>query len=163
QPILRARKHETGRVVMSWATSSWAAASRQLGLGAVIGMCAAVAAWSGAAAAPSDIGIVVTNTVYSDGSIAQVKYAEKDGDAMTPAMRQVFGIDAQKIRRSRNLTKGQPNPLSGREPAPEGTVWRLVESANNRKARLIVYYSGHGVPPFETRDRTRSEAGLLSA
>src|SRR5215467_13631555 len=81
-----------GRIIMSWAASSWAAWSRRLGLCAVIGVCAAVAAASEAAAGPDDIGIVITNSAY-DSSTYEVPYAENDGKAMVLAMQQVMGID----------------------------------------------------------------------
>src|SRR5262245_11403551 len=110
-------------------------------LGAALGVCAAVSA---AAAAPADIGIIVTNAAYQDGSIAKVAYAEKDGAALEAAMRQVF--KAGTVRKYENLTKTRLNLLFGEEQAPEGSLWKLVLNAHNPKARLFVYYSGHGAP-----------------
>jgi TRAP-type uncharacterized transport system substrate-binding protein len=152
----------------SWAASSWwplRGALRRLPgrwLCAVIGVCAAVAAASEAAAGPGDIGIVVTNATYDDSRFPGVKYAEHDGDAMASAMKDVFGVDQRKIQRGRNLTKGQFESWFGRKEEPErGLVWQQVERANDPKARLIVYYSGHGVPAHPTPRGASGETGLL--
>lgn len=150
----------------SWAASCWwplrSAVRRLPGrwLCAVIVVCSAVAAVSEAAAGPNDVGIVVTNATYDDSRIPEVKYAEHDGDAMASAMKEAFGIG--KIQRGRNLTKGQFESWFGRKEEPErGLVWQQVERANDPKARLIVYYSGHGVPAHPTPRGASGETGLL--
>jgi hypothetical protein len=125
-------------------------------LAAIISVCAAVAAVS-EAAADDDVGIIITNSAYSH--VAPVKYAYKDGEAMAAAM-QVFGIDnAEKYK---DVTKSWLDILFGPENEPAGLVWKRVEQAKarNPKARLIVYYSGHGAP-YKRRGHSEYEAGLL--
>jgi TRAP-type uncharacterized transport system substrate-binding protein len=137
---------------MSWAASSWEASSRRLGLCAVVGVCAAAAAVSGAAAGPLDVGIIITNRHYNNSHIDEVKYAERDGTAMELAMRQVMGID--KPLRFKNLKK------DGFDYALDQVRTKLKE-ANDRKGRLIVYYSGHGTPYVTSGNKL--SFGLLTA
>jgi hypothetical protein len=143
------------------------ALSRRLS-GAVIGVCA-MAAVIGVAAVPAaavDIGIIVTNGAYQDAGVAKAAYAEKDGNAMAAAMRQVLRIDDSHIHKYRDRTRTQLDYLFGRSgAAARGRVWELVKEANgnDKRARLIVYYSGHGVP-YAPRDRPGTiESALLSA
>ncbi len=135
---------------MSWAASSRQLFRRQLRrvwLGAVIGVCA-IAAGSEASASPSDIGIVITNSHYRDASIATVKYAEKDGEAVAATMEQVLGIkNVDPVRHDQ--TYGDMRSLFGDKGEPaKGTIYQRLRAANDKKARLFVYYSGHGAPRF---------------
>jgi hypothetical protein len=156
---------------MSWAAPSrwlpwrllWQLAGKGLagrGLCTVIGMCAATIAAMSAAVAGDNIGVIVTNAVYDSG-IARVKYADKDGDAIAAAMRQVLGVENPK--RFPNRTKFQLTLLFGGENVPLQTslLWGMVKEAGNPKAHLFVYYSGHGVS-YRRGGSGDGETGLLS-
>jgi len=149
---------------MSWASTCWAASSiRRLALCTVIGICAVAAVASEAAAGATDIGIIITNADYH-GTFVNVKYAERDGDAMRSAMQKVLGINENNILWRKDRTKRQLDSVFGPEDKPkEGELWKRVETAwkKNPATRVVVYYSGHGIS-YDTSDHTTA-AGLLAA
>jgi hypothetical protein len=132
------------------------------GFGALICLCAALAAPSGAVAAPSDIAIVITNSNYDDASIPPVKYAANDGAAIETAMTQVFGVARDNVHRVRNATLGRLNSLFGPEGRPEQSeVFKWVQGAKTKPTRVYVYYSGHGTPHVRD-DRSGADAYLVT-
>src|SRR5262245_8910324 len=106
--------------------------------------CGLAVAGTPARAAPYDIAVVVTNAKYENRGIATADFAEADGDAMAMAFRRVFGLTDNNIHRYRDQTRSQLDSLFGPKDRPEqGDLWSKV---NNPKARVYVYYSGHGAP-----------------
>jgi hypothetical protein len=127
----------------------WRRLTGKTGVGAVMGVCIALAAASGAVAAPSDIAIIITNSNYDDASIPAVKYAANDGKAIEEAMTQLFGVPTDNIRKIVNASGSDLRDLFGQEgSADKSELFRLVQSAKgrDRNARVYVYYSGHGTP-----------------
>jgi hypothetical protein len=139
---------------MSWAASSWRLLRHHVRcLGAAVGVCAAIAV-APAAAAPSDIAVIVSNSTYFDTSIPAVKYAAKDGDAMASAMREVFGVARENVHQFKDQTLGGLNGLFGPEGRPDqGQLFKWVQEAKNPNAHIYVYFSGHGMPQLHDDGR----------
>jgi Bacterial pre-peptidase C-terminal domain len=121
-----------------------------------IGTLVSMAAMPAVHAAPYDIAIIVTNVNY-DGPVGKADYAENDGKAVAMAMSHVLKVE--NIRSYKDQTRSNLDVLFGPKNHPEqGELWRSV---TNPKARVYVYYSGHGAPHLPA-DSGRPEAYLMT-
>jgi formylglycine-generating enzyme required for sulfatase activity len=97
-----------------------------------------------AQAAPYDLAVIVTNSQYESPNTPVAEYAERDGDAVKKTLQRVFGLSENNIDWRKNQTRSNLDVLFGPKDHPEqGELWTRV---NNPKARVYVYYSGHGAP-----------------
>jgi hypothetical protein len=121
-----------------------------------------MAAAAPAAAAPSDLAVIVTNANYDDASIPAVKYAAKDGASMATAMMEVFGVARENVHSFKDLTKSGLERLFGPENRPDqGSLFKWVQSARKPDARIYVYFSGHGMPHLRD-DGSATDAYLMT-
>jgi len=105
--------------------------------------------WPAAHAGPNDIAIVIGIKSYGDGT-PEVKFAINDMEAFAKAATDVFGVPRELVRKFPDASLGTFFELFGRpgapgEPGAGSLLERLIQS---RSTRVLIFYSGHGVPVF---------------
>lgn len=91
---------------------------------------------------PSSFAILICNEEYSE--VASVPYAVHDGEIMSKYCRDVLGIPSENIRLVKNATLNQ---------IKRQLHWlRQISEAYGGEAKVIFYYSGHGLPDEKSKD-----------
>jgi len=105
----------------------------------------------------TDIAVIIGNKSYA-GNVPDVLYAHRDADAFERYAQEVLGIPARRILSRRDQTLVDFNTLFGTERVPYGHVHSLVSlltAAEQSRANVYVYYSGHGVPGLKDLNDAR--------
>ena len=94
--------------------------------------------------ASDDVAVVIGNKNYKSKDIPQVEYAHRDAQAIKNWLIKTKGFDEENIIDLRDATQADFNALFGNADDPEGNISHYIDLDGN--SRLIVYYSGHGMP-----------------
>lgn len=110
---------------------------------------AALASWTAPAmAAENDVLVVITNKAYKTAAITDVDdvpYAHRDGEEFRKAAHAVLGVP-DSVRNVLVVRDADVAVLRELFEKPEREGGRLTGLIRDKKARIFVYYSGHGVP-----------------
>ena len=86
--------------------------------------------------------IVIANEQYIENNISQVKFAQNDGNSFRTYCNKTLGIPNKNIKFVSNATVNQMRSAIN---------WASdIAKAFDGDAKLIVYYSGHGIPDEKT-------------
>jgi PQQ-dependent catabolism-associated CXXCW motif protein len=113
-----------------------------LGICTALGVLAAVHAQA-AVTNPDAVAVIIGNRAYTGRDVPEVKYADRDAQAMKRYVIDVLGYDEKNIIYVENAAQSQLLALFGTENEP-GKVSRWLR--RDGTSDLFVYYSGHGVP-----------------
>jgi hypothetical protein len=113
---------------------------------------------STAGAAPDDIVIIIANQDYR-GTVPKVEYADRDGEALAKAAREVMKVPGERIVIERNLTYAGFLAWFGRE-GEGGPELERVKARLGRASTIVFFYSGHGMPA-KRASASEAEAFLL--
>jgi PQQ-dependent catabolism-associated CXXCW motif protein len=92
---------------------------------------------------PDAIAVIIGNRAYTGRDVPEVKYADRDAQAMKRYVIDVLGFDEKNVIYSENASESRLRALFGNETEP-GMVSRWLR--RDGSSDLFVYYSGHGVP-----------------
>ncbi|HRD74533.1 MAG TPA: caspase family protein [Hyphomicrobiaceae bacterium] len=95
-------------------------------------------------AAPNDIVVIITNQDYA-GTVPKVEYAERDGEAIAKAARDVMQVPPDRIVHVKNLTYAGFLDWFGADGEGGAELERL-KAKLGRDSNIVFYYSGHGMP-----------------
>ena len=124
--------------------------TRLIALGAAL---LALASTTPARAADSDLVVIITNSKYQ--FTHNVDFAHEDGKAFKQAAIDVFGVPDTRIIVRTDLALGGFNQLFGVDSIKSSLIAKRLDN-NNPKARLYVFYSGHGMPSQQDAKGNRS-------
>jgi TPR repeat protein len=93
---------------------------------------------------PYAVAVIIGNKTYQSHDIPEVKYADRDAEAIKRYVIDVLGYDENNIIYVENATQGNFNTIFGTANAPQGKLARWLRPDN--ESDVLVYYSGHGVP-----------------
>jgi len=96
-----------------------------------------------AATNPNGVAVIIGNKAYTGRDVPEVKYADRDAQAMKRYVIDVLGYDEKNIIYVENAPLSRMLALFGTASVP-GQVARWVR--RDGTSDLFVYYSGHGVP-----------------
>ena len=100
-----------------------------------------------AGAGPNDVVIVIANQNYKAGSdIDDVPYAHRDGQAFLKAAIEVLAVPNIPGRNVMMVKDAALTTMRELFSQPEREGGPITGMIRDRKARIFVYYSGHGVP-----------------
>lgn len=102
----------------------------------------AVALPAAAEAARDAVAVIIGNRNYGP-DVPAVTYAHNDADAMRRFVMEDLGYREGNIIDLRDATQGQLEATFGNARSHQGKLWRWV---GDRRADVLVFYSGHGVP-----------------
>ncbi len=112
----------------------------------------------GAEKRPYDIAVVIGNQSYAkyDKGFGNVKFAERDADAMRNYLVKTMGYHPDNVIFKKNAELSDFNSIFGsfdyRGKFVQGDLHRFIRNSGEKKTReVFVYYSGHGVPSIEDR------------
>jgi PQQ-dependent catabolism-associated CXXCW motif protein len=109
-----------------------------------------VALACGAAASRADVrnpyavAVIIGNKSYESRDIPEVKYADRDADAIRHYVVDVLGYSEDNIIYLPNATQSKLLSVFGSANDPQGQLAQWLRP--NGKSDVFVYYSGHGVP-----------------
>lgn len=81
--------------------------------------------------------VIVANEDYSEAEIANVRYAESDGERFAEYAEKTLGVPARNIKLVTNATAGEMRSAER---------WLRLRVKQVPEAKVIYYYAGHGVP-----------------
>jgi formylglycine-generating enzyme required for sulfatase activity len=96
-----------------------------------------------AATNPNAIAVIIGNKAYTGRDVPEVKYADRDAQAMKRYVIDVLGYDPENIIYVENAGLSRMFDLFGTSDQA-GTIARWLR--RDGSSDLFVYYSGHGVP-----------------
>ncbi len=112
----------------------------------------------GAEQRPYDVAVVIGNQSYGkyDKGFGNVKFAERDADAMRKYLVKTMGYHPENIIFKKNADFSDFNAIFGsvdyRGKFVKGEIHRFIRDSGEKKTReVFIYYSGHGLPPIEDR------------
>jgi peptidoglycan hydrolase-like protein with peptidoglycan-binding domain len=119
---------------------------RPVALAATLLAALAVAPTPGHAEArnPFAVAVIIGNKTYQNHDIPEVKYADRDAEAIRRYAIDVLGYDEQNIIFLQNASQGAMLKVFGSADDPKGQLARWLRPGG--KSDVLVYYSGHGVP-----------------
>lgn len=92
--------------------------------------------------AENTFAVIISNENYSE--VEDVPYALNDGESMSTYCKKVLGIPESNVHHIKNATLGQMK---------RQLHWlEQISEAYGRDAKIIFYYSGHGMPDEKTRE-----------
>ena len=98
---------------------------------------------SAAVTNPDAIAVIIGNRAYTGRDVPEVKYADRDAQAVKRYVIDVLGYDEKNIIYVENAPQSRLLALFGTDSEP-GIVSRWLR--RDGSSDLFVYYSGHGVP-----------------
>ncbi len=119
---------------------------RWLGICMAIAVLAAAPFAASAAGNPDGVAIIIGNKHYTGTDVPEVKYADRDAQAMKRYVIDVLGYDENNVVYLPDATTGTLQYWFGRDDKP-GQISRYLR--RNHTSDLLVYYSGHGVPGMQ--------------
>lgn len=93
---------------------------------------------------PFDFAVIIGNKSYIHKDIPTVRTAVNDMVAFKKYAREQLGVPASNIMEETNISMSRFAALFGSEDNHQGTVFSRLKGLE-RKGRVYVYYSGHGV------------------
>ena len=100
-----------------------------------------------AGAGPHDVAVIIANQNYkAGGDIDDVPYAHRDGEAFLKAAVEVLGVPNAPGRSVLMVKDAALTTLRELFSQPEREGGPITGMIRDKKARIYVYYSGHGVP-----------------
>ena len=93
---------------------------------------------------PYAVAVIIGNKSYQNHEIPEVKYADRDAEAIRDYVIRVLGYDERNIIFLENATQGELLNVFGSADDPRGKLARWLRPGG--KSDVLVYYSGHGVP-----------------
>ncbi len=93
---------------------------------------------------PYAVAVIIGNKTYQDHDIPEVKYADRDAEAIRRYVIDVLGYDEHNIIYLENATQGRMLDVFGSEADPRGKLARWLQLDGS--SDVLVYYSGHGMP-----------------
>jgi TPR repeat protein len=96
---------------------------------------------------PYAVAVIIGNKTYQNHDIPEVKYADRDAQAVKNYVVDVLGYAEENIIYVENATQGNLNSIFGSADDPKGRLARYLWRGG--KSDVLVYYSGHGVPSLK--------------
>jgi TPR repeat protein len=93
---------------------------------------------------PYAVAVIIGNKTYENHDIPEVKYADRDADAIRHYVVDVLGYSEDNIIFLPNATQSKLLSVFGSADDPQGQLAQWLRP--NGKSDVFVYYSGHGVP-----------------
>lgn len=89
------------------------------------------------------IAVVIGNKKYKSSYIPEVDFADRDAEMFKEYLTKLWGVNDENIIYLENATKTDFELIFGSPIEPNGKLSDFVKDENTR---IIIYYSGHGVP-----------------
>lgn len=89
------------------------------------------------------IAVVIGNKKYKSSYIPEVDFADRDSEMFKEYLTKLWGVNDENIIYLENATKTDFELIFGSPVEPNGKLSDFVKDENTR---IIIYYSGHGVP-----------------
>ena len=96
---------------------------------------------------PHGIAVIIGNKTYQNKDIPEVKYADRDAQAIKDYVVDVLGYAEDNIIFLPNATESNLLSVFGSADDPDGKLARYMWDGG--RSDVFVYYSGHGVPSLK--------------
>ena len=93
---------------------------------------------------PYAVAVIIGNKTYENREVPEVKYAERDAQAIKNYVIDVLGYWEDNIIYLSNATQSKMLSVFGSANDPRGRLAQWLRPGG--KSDVLVYYSGHGVP-----------------
>ena len=93
---------------------------------------------------PCAVAVIIGNKTYLNQDAPEVKFADRDAQAMKRYVIDVLGYSEDNIIYYENATQSTLNTVFGTAGDPRGQLAKWMWRGG--KSDVLVYYSGHGVP-----------------
>ena len=98
---------------------------------------------------PNAVAVVIGNKDYTNPSVPDVAYADKDALIVKQYLINTLGYSEENIHYHVNATKGVFEEVFGNEATHKGRLFDYVEADGS--SDVFIYYSGHGAPDIESK------------
>jgi hypothetical protein len=95
------------------------------------------------------IAVVIGNRNYENNDIPPVDYAARDSRTFKTYMLNTLGIPNSNIIDLNDASLTDFNRIFGTRENPEGKLYKMAKSIKGEKAKVFVFYSGHGAPSLK--------------
>jgi hypothetical protein len=113
----------------------------------IVAVALSMVATASAFAGPNDIAIVIANQNYkAESDVDDVPYAIRDGEAFLKAAVEVLGVPNVPGRNVLVVKDAALTTMRALFAQPEVEGGPITGMIRDKKARIFVYYSGHGAP-----------------
>jgi hypothetical protein len=95
------------------------------------------------------IAVVIGNRNYENNDIPPVDYAARDSRTFKTYMLNTLGIPNSNIIDLNDASLTDFNRIFGTGENPKGKLYKMAKSIKGEKAKVFVFYSGHGAPSLK--------------